>query len=443
MIRYLSIVLALTICLTASISGALDASVPFVEDFEDGLSGVWTVADTSGTAIVQSTNVLAGEDINNDGAEGTESLTANLADLTLSIDAGENATNVWFLFYSMPTPYNDTIPPAVPTTDAAAFYLNATGAVRAMDSGAWVTVETGVPTDEWLAFAVQLDYDADQWNLFLSQDNTYGTVLTKLNNTPLAFGADSSGLPHLTNFTLKGVAALDAVAVQEDTKFQSKTNLVVKMLELTPGEQTRVGFYAHDYSSLQDTIATNLGVDLYGWLEDGDIVTMFDTNSQSFRRDSSEFDLWLKLSSLDETDAHIPPGTGLWVTKGLANSEPYLAFMDYSSLTTDTKPVLGYNSGGYGLNLLSWDKPGVSLQLGDGLGAAGFADIGEPNDRLYLKVSNGKGATRTKRLWWDEGNGIWMDGANPASDTLAPGQVFWYYRGGSPGDDQWDIENAK
>ncbi|MDP6523966.1 MAG: hypothetical protein QGH15_07075 [Kiritimatiellia bacterium] len=456
MIRYLTTVLALTICLGASISGAADASVPFIEDFESyslgalDLTGPWGTNDSSGSATVQSTNVLAGEDINEDASDGTKSLEANLCDLTLSIDAAENVTNGWFLAYSKPTPYNDTVPPAVPTDVAAAFYLSTDGDVEAINGGSWSNVATGVTTDEWLAFAVQINYVDDEWNLFLSQDNTFGTVLTKLNSGAMDLRTGHTQTA-LTSFTLEGVALLDAVAVQEDTKFQNKDYLVVKTLQLTLGQQTKIGVFAHDYSPpTADTLGADLGADLRGWVETGDDVALYlDGNTESYTA-NNDLDGWDDSgASVSAANAHIPPGTGIWVTKN--GTEPYLAFMDYDSLTVADKVVNGTGTGG-GMNFLAWDKPGSSGNLGTGgaNNAGGFSAAGAGTaglgDKLYIDVPGGKAATSLKRLWWNAngGNaGYWMDGSIPAtSDTLATGQTFWYYRGSDSGSGNWDVGSA-
>lgn len=466
MIRYLSIVLALTICLGASISGADPASIPFVEDFEsyalggiDVLSGTspWGTNDSSGSLAVQSTNVLAGEDIDEDASDGTKSLEANLCDLSLSINASENATNVWFLAYSKPTAYNDTVPPSIPSDVAAAFYLSTDGDVEAINGGSWSNVATGVPTDEWLAFAVQINYVDDEWNLFLSQDNTFGTVLTKLNSSAMDLRTGHTQTA-LTNFTLEGVALIDAVAVQEDSKFQNKDYLAVKALQLTVGQQTKIGVFAHDYVSSvpgfddADTLGSDLGADLRGWVEFGDDVTLhIDGNTESYtaNNDPDGWDDSGASAGNQAANAHIPPGTGLWITKN--GTEPYIAFMDYETITDLAKIVKGTDEGG-GMNFLAWDKPETSDALGTGGtgGAAGFsaAGIGTAGlgDKLYINVPSGKAATSLKRLWWNAnsgGDGHWMDGSLPAiSDSLAPGETFWYYRGSDSYNGTWDIGAA-
>ena len=447
MIRCFVILLALTVCLGASFSGAAPAYIPLLDDFESYSTGQffgdgsWVIGDTSGVAYVQTTNVVAGEDFNADAVAGTKALEANLCDLTLQIDAAENATNAWFMFYAKPTPYNDTVLPAVPTNDTAAFYVNSSGQVKAMDYNVWTTVATSVPTDEWLAFAVQLNYVDDYYNLYLSKDNTFGTVLTKLNALPLSTGDNSSNV-RLTEFTVEGVALLDAIALQEDNLFQSKSNLMVTALSLTPGEQTQIGALAHDYDNTEDHLGAELGQDLFRWLQDNDELTLFDTQAQLFIRDSGEPTGWDDTyAGLTPSAAHVPAGTGFWIEKS-GGTEPYVAFMDYDALSTVDKVVLGTGDGGGGMNVLAWDKPTASGELGQNGAGFGANNCGQTKDKIYINVPGGKAATSLKRLYWDDLNNRWMDGASPSQDILKPGAVFWYYRGGSVGAGAWDLENA-
>ena len=447
MIRYLSLILALAVCLGASVAGAA-TELPYVEDFEGSwtLTAPWDTNDPSGSVSVQSTNVLT-EDIDDDGTDGTQSLEANMCNLELSIDPAEDATNVWFQVYAKATPYSGS-DPTVPVDDVAAFFIDETGDVKAMNGGSWQTFDTNLDTDDWHGFAVQLNFhnDADEWDIFLSSDSTYGTAFEKLNTSPLSFGSSCTS-NRLTKFEVQGIALLDAVAAQEDTKFQSKDNLIVKALDLDAGEQTQLGLFAHDYNSANDNLGENseLGDDLRNWLEVNDNLTVFDSQAREYQRDTQSPDYWDDSGAGGTTPAnmHITPGTAVWIEKD--SSGPFVAFMDYAALATSDKTVNGTSLAG-GMNFLAWDKPGISQQLGNSsYNAAGFSAIAGQRDYLYHLGGSGSGKAPggVTRLWWNDAENVWYDGRYPAQQTLSPGDTFWYYRGSDTDSDFWDIDNAQ
>ena len=464
MIRYLSLILALAVCLGASVAGAAEShpitSLPYVEDFESytqGALGVddagnpWSTNEPSGSALVQSTNVL-GEDIDYDGTDGTQSLEANMCDLTLTLDIDSpDTTNVWFQVYAKATPYTGSTP-TVPTDDVAAFFVDENGDVNAMNDASWDTFDTNLDANDYHCFAVQLNFNTSPgtWNLFISQDDTYGTALQRLNTSgALQFGS-TCVKTELTEFSVAGIALLDAIAIQEDSKFQSKDNLIVKALDLDAGEQTQLGLFAHDYNSANDNLGENseLGDDLRNWLDVDDYLTVFDSQAREYQRDTQSPDYWDDSGAGGTTPAnmHITPGTAVWIEKD--SSGPFVAFMDYAALATSSDKTVNGTSLAGGMNFLAWDKPGISQQLGNSsYNAAGFSAIAGQRDYLYHLGGSGSGKAPggVTRLWWndDENENVWYDGRYPAQQTLSPGDTFWYYRGSDTDPDSWDIDNAQ
>jgi hypothetical protein len=184
-------------------------------------------------------------------------------------------SNVWFL--------GDAVMSAFPALDpdpeigdaAAAFFLNTDGAVKAYSNGAFVVVKTGLDTNKWVGFAVQLDYASSKWNLYLrSQADANGGDFNLANtNGPLAFRTGYTGTS-VTNIEVSGITYLNAVELLAGAGLvtaNSPNTITPRTVSNRGTNQWYTGRVAtNTYGSGQNTLAGQLGTDLAAGLVAGD-----------------------------------------------------------------------------------------------------------------------------------------------------------------------------
>ena len=351
------------------------------------------------------------------------------ATVTLHVDPAENPTNTWTRLRIYPVPYNAAAEPPIPdSSQSFAFFINHLGSIRALNGEAWVTVGTA-PLNQWLVFAVHCDHQERTWDLYFSATDSTSVRLTKLNPAPLAFRTGSNAA-RLEAVNMTGDGSLDDLAVGNDVRpVQDGANgasLLVRAETLEGGRQQSIGLLPYGYPAGQDNLAGEMGRDLFRGLQDNDTVVIHDTANHAYIRDSALPSGWddTGKNGLELSEARIPPGSGVFVTK--AASGPFVLFSDYDAIPpTQNRQLRGRQHGAFGLNLLAWDRDTPSAEAGThGLGFAGQAGIG---DKLYVP-DPARGPNATKLLYWDAAGNRWMDAGAPARDRLSPGTAFWYVR---------------
>jgi hypothetical protein len=422
--------------LAAAASVSMGATVPLIETFDYANAAAIT-AGTGWTTPGAGSLSLVG------GVDDAKAALTDKADLTLAL--GGAPANVWCRVVAKPTPFDDSVASPDIGTSRAAFYLAATrNKIVVRDGAIWSPTEYSVTPDAngWYTFIVHLDYPNDVWNLYAGGDYKGGCV--KLNASPLGFAANGSGLSQLT---VTGVATVDAIAMANDHLAASsdKANVYVVAHSIPANIATHVGLPAgYDSTGIaptEDSLEGLVGDDLLTWLGNSDTMVLrlpYDSNTgiqQQYDVVTGTPSAWNTVTGpANLENAHITPGTGLWITKP-ANGV-LVCFVDCNGLHEAT-PKQVYGAVGPlsppmgGWNSLAWNKSYAAIPVnGAGLGLTdGGADVGQ-GDIMYIRING------VLKRFVRDATGTWKDGANEALGNIQPNQAFWFFRKTS--DFQWD-----
>lgn len=262
----------------SALTAAAAVSLPHSEGFETGTVGVaysvagWSYSGASGVV----SNVPATTD------DGTAKRLYTTESASLSVSAA-GKTNVWFL--------GDAVMSAFPAADpdpeigdaAAAFFLNTSGQLKAYSNNAFVVVKTGLDTNDWVGFAVQLDFASMKWNLYVrSQAVTNGGSLALANvSAPLAFRSGYTGTS-VTNIEVSGITYLDAVKLLQGSGLvtaDSPDTIVPRTVSYSSTNQwysSRVS--DKTYGAGENDLGGQMGADLAAGLTAGDQVRVYTAN---------------------------------------------------------------------------------------------------------------------------------------------------------------------
>lgn len=202
------------LCLAGNVWAMTPSALPVTDGFEAYSTGAWTPAagsywatEGTGTATIQT----------NSPASGSRRVTLDNCSLTLNINTNgsDNYTNVWWEFYAMPSFRDDSsgAPAATETTNYhGAFYINTNGALKVLSTNAWLnTGVTGIPTNQWLGFKVNMKYgNSTNYTIWLSTNGQYGSSASFANVGTYYFATNLPNVAELTKVAVMNAGAVDA-----------------------------------------------------------------------------------------------------------------------------------------------------------------------------------------------------------------------------------------
>ena len=255
---------------------AAPQALPYSQGFDDITYAPGDAFTDSGWSYSGASAVVSNTPTTDDGSARLLYTTESAA---LAVSAA-GKTNVWFL--------GDAIMSAFPAADpdpeigdaAAAFFLNTDGELNAYSNNAFVVVKTGLNTNDWVGFAVQLDFASKKWNLYLrSQAVTNGGSLALANTAaPLAFRSGYTGTS-VTNIEVSGITYLDAVKLLQGSGLvtaDSPETIVPRTVNYSNTNQWYASRVADKtYGAGENDLGGQLGADLAAGLTAGDHVRVF------------------------------------------------------------------------------------------------------------------------------------------------------------------------
>ena len=386
--------------LEAAVAGTLSAS---------GWHGL--VPGGTGTVTVQASDRI--EYAKALSMVGTTSTTVNV---TLSL-TDSDATNVWCQVYAKPA-FFDSDPTS--TNDTVAFYVRTGGTIRALSGDSWTNLMTGVPSNTWLGFAVHLDYVHSNWDLYVSTNGTYGSSMVKA-NVGFAMSLSTNSKANFTNLVIETASTsyVDAVAVSP-----AYTNCVIGYTNVLAsdrlaGQVNLVGIPPYDYAGVENTLAGQLGADLYREIRNDDRARVFYTNGWNVYQFNAGD--WTMISGLAEASLPLTAAMGVLIDR--LGGMDAVAFYPYGSVPVSysDKTIYGADdSVAHGWNLLAWPRaPRSANSTGNWGFSGGVAGAG---DRILLYEN-----FTYRELYWKASDGTWKESGGNSSYVLKPGQAFWYY----------------
>lgn len=421
------------------------ASYPYTDGFESDAVGAlpatfgstWT---TNGEGAVYVTN--------NTYAGGTKS--CHVFGDTLNLNtAVTTPSNLWIRMFCKPTAYDDAggAQPSA-TNCSAAFYLSTGGVLYAYadtnglgtaGGNGWTNVATGVPTNQWLGFAVHLDYSNQLWDLYYTTGST-GAPLIKGYGPPLVMSTQHSNRLWQTSISSGGTSYVDEVTIASGFSTlsggaASPTN-VQYLNSMTLSRGMGAMTVARYFDASSDALSQELGDILSRALNTNDQVRVFHGDLSQWGIYSNKLTYWSwksDPSGKSAANTHITRTTGFWLDDTSATGVvSVVGFAPYN--TVDPTNTTVYGSGVGGWNLFQWPYSARSVNAVPGLGftSAAAGDLIFVYDQAQRKYI---------RLWYKAGSG-WMQGGSLSSYVLQQGQGFWFKRSGAA-NVTWDIESVK
>ena len=411
--------------------------LPYVEFFEDqsagasvhGWRGLWANALS---AVFQDTSA----------AEGSQGMGISSGEVALTIsDANTDGSNVWCQIYMKPVLYSGTPDSSLAGTNAAAFCVTTDGDLLAYSSTTWSNCGT-VATNQWLGFAVHLDYANSNWDLYASAAAYYspGRLFTKMNDTPLGFNNASPAKAEFAQMVITNGSTdstyVDAMAVSLAIRKCDATLTNLVAVDRIANASSMCGVPPYDYADKSLNAGTTLSLDLSRNLDgannDPDIaetIRFFDaTNGWSLCILDASTN-WQSQVGVDEVDARLKPGIALWMDRGGVRDA--VTFYPFADEPTYTATVLyGTNNAVHrGWNFLAWPYVRETRSVND---AAGLGFTESAGCKLYIYEDN-----RYRKLWYNTSASAWFESRSQSSYQLKPGQGFWFYRAEN-GTENWN-----
>jgi hypothetical protein len=364
----------------------------------------------------------------------------------LCIADGGLYSNVWWYSYAKVTGQTEDASPAIGNS-VAGVLVEEDGGIRAYSSNAWVDVgSVSIPASGWIGLSVHLDYVNRKYDVYRTPTSyTYGDAFEKANSVVLHFNTNASAQTKFEKFTVEGDTRLDEVALSaghvtndaiadENTPSNSVNASVNMYLQEGPS-----GALVKYFAPADRRMDGPLGDALFGSLlpKDKVFIRESDGTIHEFERPTTGSDWTVNQGSAAIT---VDPGTGIYIKFHPDNDgaeRPPASIAAYNT----TYPAEDMNIPASQFSLLAVPMDAVSnLSIVNGAPALGLPSplVG---DRMYIKRVGATGYIylRCKVA------GAWVDISNsPANVTLQPGQAFYYYRAGVPGDDDgnWDVDGA-
>lgn len=425
--------LGAVVLMTAGFAVGAAVDLPYADGFEsplhtagnspDGVGG-WTATNSATTAAqVQPTDPI----------EQNNSCLVATNQLRLDLKSTWNPnSNAWCLIHTKPGLYTDA--PAYESVEgvAAAFYVDKDRDLKCYSSNEWQTILTSVPTNEWLAIAVHLDYNASAWDIYGNTSGVFQATMARLNSDPLRFTTNYFS-SELTNLTV-------------DTELPGRIDYVAATkgsVGVAAGTPTNLDFYArpptfelvdveyYRYDSTENRLCDQLGEDLKGEVGNGNSIWVHETNG--WNEYELQVDVWVPQGGAlsDLCLLHITDADSIWMDR---ESATYAAagFAAYDTLETPANnPIIkGTNwTETLGWNPLAWPSSQTRNQA-SGWGVFPLSS----GDQMYIMQSSGPGHL----LNYNSSAGYWRRGRTYYSGTLSEGQEFFYYWNDT-GTDEWDV----
>lgn len=379
-------------------------------------SGVWRGMTNYGSVTVQASDYI----------EGTRALTLSTGSVHVSIN-DSLATNVWVEIYSKPQPYAADPPADLDSSQVAGFLLATNGDLKAWSNNMWITCNTvtNVATNAWMGFAVHLDYNASNYDLYVSTNAVFGSHMKRAHDAPLAFNAaaQSAKLNRIvvTNKT-EDPGYVDLIAASyayTNVGVAALTNLVAS--DRLAGQANSVSRPPYNYElfdTWDDTLVTNsmLGRDLMRELGHYDTITVVSNGLNVYRYETNAPASWQRRAGENITNMHINSSMALTIDRQAGVDA--VAFYPYSNLVSGASVFLsGTNTPGVneGWNHISthFDPPRAPADYGF------YAPGLKVNDRIFF--SDGYW------LWYN--GSIWKRQGNVATRTLGDETIWFYHQG--------------
>jgi hypothetical protein len=344
-------------------------------------------------------------------------------------------SNVWFL--------GDAVMSAFPALDpdpeigdaAAAFFLNTDGAVKAYSNGAFVVVKTGLDTNKWVGFAVQLDYASSKWNLYLrSQADANGGDFNLANtNGPLAFRTGYTGTS-VTNIEVSGITYLNAVELLAGAGLvtaDSPNTITPRTVNYSNTNQWYASRVADKtYSGGESNLAGQLGADLAAGLVAGDKLRVHTEDGWQVYVLAAN-GKWVEQSILytPPNEVTMTAGLPVWFQVASAVSNRFSLYdLDWTPAELASQAAeplaltINPSTSASGWTALVWDS--ASTKTIHPLNQVGFPTNGlTATSAVFVVNSNGQYV----RGFWTGSN--WFTQGNQPI-TVRPGNIVWVYNTG-------------
>lgn len=348
-------------------------------------------------------------------------------------------SNVWWHSYAKVRAHTNDLDAAEIDGAAVGFYLKDNGDLKAFSNNTWVTVATGVPTNGWLGFSVELDYVSKLWNLYKSTNPfEHGDSLEIVNKTgPLDFNAAYTGVNGLTNIQITGETYLDNVTVAKG--FQEIPEVATPDRKVVSGDSVELmlgsslsGVLLNYFSEADRKLDGPFGVALGSVMKSGEGITesisvYLPTNGgwQVYNYTGTG---WSKQSgTVAVSDLVLTPTMG--ISFKLSDNAPrtaaFVAGYDGAPIdASGTATIYGrtINPTGWNLLALPLSESDRTINNGDASSLLGF--VAGNGDRMYFKDINGRSVVLT----YSTGTGWVQFGYRPVTVTMAVGTGFWYLR---------------
>jgi hypothetical protein len=404
-------------------------SLPFSANFDGQTNGdaivtgdAWTYPETA-----YATNSPSPKDGSALAAYAPDGMTLNIGDEHLSY------ANVWWSSYAKVNAHTNTIADSEIGDAVAAFHVRSDGTLYASSNGTWIAVASSINVNDWIGFAVHLDYSNKTWDIYTTPTTyTYGAALQKRNAAPLDFNDIAS-----TNFStaeVTGKTYLDSVAMAKSSVAvsgsspewllePSDSQLILD--DIMSGAALRYVGDGRLDGAFGDALASILVAD--------DVVNVFDATNQTWRTFTFNGQVFSAPGDALYTVAEtiMTPTTGIYFD--LAGSGERLSsfFAAYDTTDPGIPPTAIKGSGSW--NLLAVPFTVTNAAITNGAFTNLLNDVtASNNDRIFLRRSG-----RWVTLKYYSGLSSWVrSGTRPANESFPAGSSFWYQRAGS--DDTWN-----
>lgn len=400
--------------------------VPFRDGFESATAGAvttnyWRGLTNFGTVVVSDSHYI----------EGGKSLGVHTGAVHAILDDDGTETNVWVQIYSKVQPFTD-----VPATNSLAtnqvmgFFVLTNGNLYAYDGDHWTNTAAvpSVGTNLWLGFAVHLDYNARQYDLYVSTNNIYGAVMQRAHTNYLAFNAYATGNTNLTKIIVTNeandYAYLDAIAVSSaytNTGVESLTNLLA--YDRLAGQFTLAQMPPYNYGAGENYLSNRVGMDLMRELEEGDKLHIYSNGWQVYEFNVGSWQVDVEGLTTPISNLQVNAAMGMQIQR-VGVGVDAVAFYPFGPPVTMSSDVTVYGTNEtaytYGWNLLT--SPFAEIRYPTNYGFLNPAT----GDRIYM---NGK------RISYD--GAVWRQDAAVATNAMVPGTGFWYLHKGNG--ITWDV----
>lgn len=411
--------------------------IPYRKGFESATLGA-AYTNSAGWQGITNSGVMQ---IVSGDLEGSKGLSLSNGLMNIAFSAPAVGSNVWIQIYSKPVFAQDDSEPTVNDNEVATYYVASGGLLRAWSGDAYSNLVT-VPANTWLGFAAHLDYNAAKWDLYVTTNGIFGDRMVRANKTVMDFNTAASGAPFLTNIIIE-LAAETNMYIDVIAASYANTNIIsahtnVIAYDRLVGALRPAGMPPFDFGSINSTTNTPAGLlgDYLAWdMGLDDELRISYTNGWNIYTLDGSSD-WQNDGNGMAADAiYISKATGMQMKK--LSGRDGVVFYSYSNLVSQSSNVVVLGTSDLdtkGWNYLVSPFSQVRTFNHPSLGI-GFTNTASKGDLIYLKESIelvftvGPGNTIRK----------WYFGRNVATNSLAPGEGFWY-RNRANSNIVWDIQ---